>query len=185
MAAPEPAASFRSPSPEVTEAAGARLGAALPPGALVALVGELGAGKTAFVRGLARGLGVEGPVTSPSYALMTEYEGRLPLYHFDAWMRGREAALLADGAEEYLDGPGVAAVEWADRVTDHLPAPRLEVRLWHLAEDARGLAVRVVTRSPGAAARARTAALEAARRALEGTPGLEPLPEGAGIPDAG
>jgi len=163
---------LESPAPEITEAAGEALGRALGPGALVALVGELGSGKTTLVRGLARGLGIEGPVTSPSFALMQEYAGRVPLYHFDAWMRGREAALLAEGAAEYLDGPGVAVVEWADRVTELLPAPRLEIRLFHLAEERRGLGVRGVPGPDNRASREQGQALETARKALLATPGL-------------
>jgi tRNA threonylcarbamoyladenosine biosynthesis protein TsaE len=124
---------------EATEAVGVALGASLEAGAVVALDGELGAGKTTLVRGLARGLGIEVPVSSPSFTLMHEYPGRLPLYHFDAWMAGRELAFLEAGGAEALEGDGVAVVEWAERVASYLPAERLDVRLEHLGPSARRL----------------------------------------------
>lgn len=122
---------FVTRDPAATEDLGEQLGRALGAGAVVALAGELGAGKTTFVRGLARGLGVAEAVTSPSFTLMQEYAGRVPLYHFDAWMAAREEAFLQSGAAEYLGGEGVCAVEWCDNVTAFLPVPRLEVRLAH------------------------------------------------------
>lgn len=120
---------FRSLSPEETEAFAERLGRALEPGDLIALDGDLGAGKTLFVRGLARGLDVEESVSSPTYALQHEYEGRLTLHHFDAWMEGRERAFLEDGGAELLGTDGVAVVEWASRIRDALPEPFLQVTL--------------------------------------------------------
>jgi len=107
----------------------------LPAGSTVGLVGELGAGKTTFVRGLARGLGVEDAVVSPTFTRMRELSGRLALYHFDAWRAG-SAALLAEGGE-FLGGDGVAVVEWADRVGEWLPLPRLELRLRHVDPERR------------------------------------------------
>lgn len=120
-----------SSAPEATEALGEALGAVLCGGALVLLDGELGAGKTCFVRGLARGLGVADPVSSPTYALLQTYDGRLRLLHFDAWMEGRERAFLRDGGLEELDEHGVALVEWGARVADVLPRPRLRIQLEH------------------------------------------------------
>ncbi len=109
------------------------------PGLVIALDGDLGAGKTCFVRGLARGLEVEDDVASPTFALMRTHAGRIPLHHFDAWMQGRERAFLDDGGAEWLDGEGVAAVEWAARVAEALPAVRLDLRLAHLGPTARSL----------------------------------------------
>lgn len=138
-----------STSPEATEAFAEALGRRLGPGTVLALGGDLGAGKTCFARGIARGLGIEAGVASPTYLLMQAHEGgRLPLYHFDAWMEGREKALLADGGAEWLHGDGVAVVEWAGRVAEWLPTPRLEVLLGHRGPERRSvdLAVRA---SPG------------------------------------
>jgi len=136
-----------SRDPEATEALGEAIGRGAPPGLVVALDGDLGAGKTCFVRGLARGLDVHESVSSPTYALMASYAGRLPLHHFDAWMEGRERAFLADGGAEWLDGEGVAAVEWAARVASSLPAERLEIQLAHVGPDERR--VRAIVRGEG------------------------------------
>ncbi|HJM56849.1 MAG TPA: tRNA (adenosine(37)-N6)-threonylcarbamoyltransferase complex ATPase subunit type 1 TsaE [Planctomycetota bacterium] len=123
-------ASGTSASPEDTEALGHGLGQLLPAGTLIALHGDLGTGKTCLVRGLARGLGLEHPISSPSYTLMQTHEGgRLPLHHFDAWMEGRQKAFLGDGALEAWEGDGISVVEWAERVQDWLPDPHVVVAL--------------------------------------------------------
>jgi tRNA threonylcarbamoyladenosine biosynthesis protein TsaE len=142
--AAERARRLLSRSPEATRALGEALGRALPPGTVVALEGELGAGKTAFVQGLARGLGVRDPVTSPTYALMQSYQGDVDLHHFDAYMEGRERALLSDGGLEWLHAGGVAAIEWADRIADVLPEPRISVRMRHADASSRHLEIAVV-----------------------------------------
>ena len=107
-----------------TEQLGARLAEQLSPGDVVALRGGLGAGKTAFTRGLARGLGIEDPVTSPTYTIVNEYpQGRLPLFHFDMYrLRGAEE-LFDLGWEDYLDRGGVCAVEWSENVWEALEDP--------------------------------------------------------------
>ena len=107
-----------------TEQLGARLAERLLPGDVIALRGGLGAGKTAFTRGLARGLGIEDPVTSPTYTIVDEYsQGRLPLFHFDMY-RLRSAEELFDlGWEDYLDRGGVCAVEWSENVWEALEDP--------------------------------------------------------------
>jgi tRNA threonylcarbamoyladenosine biosynthesis protein TsaE len=120
-----------SRSGAATAALGEALGARLAAGAVVAIDGELGAGKTTLVRGLARGLGVERGVASPSYTLMHTYTGRLPVFHYDAWMQERERAFFEGGGAEWLEAGGVALVEWAERVADWLPEPRLHVLLLH------------------------------------------------------
>jgi tRNA threonylcarbamoyladenosine biosynthesis protein TsaE len=162
----------RSDAPETTEAFGERLGRALPPGALVGLIGELGSGKTTLVRGLARGLGIEDGVASPTFTRMRVLEGRLALHHFDAWRTGGEA-LFEEGGE-LLSGAGVAAVEWADRVAAHLPLPRIELELAHRAPAQREIRARVLPPDPGSGpgAEALAAALAAALRAAAATPGL-------------
>lgn len=113
-----------------TEALGARLAGALSPGAVVAYRGGLGMGKTAFTRGLARGLGYVGRVTSPTFTIVNEYEGgRLPLFHFDMYRLGSAEELFDIGWEDYLDRGGVCAVEWSEQVAEALPPETVFVAL--------------------------------------------------------
>ena len=106
-------------SPEQTEAVGAALAATLMPGTVIAYTGDLGAGKTAFTRGLARGLGATDQVTSPTYTIVNEYlTGRLPLFHFDMYRLGSSEELWDIGWEDYLIRGGVCAVEWSENVAD-------------------------------------------------------------------
>jgi tRNA threonylcarbamoyladenosine biosynthesis protein TsaE len=114
---------FLSRSPEETEALGERLAPKLRPGSVLALRGALGAGKTCFARGLARGLGVKDEVTSPTYTIVSEYEGRapLPFYHIDAYRLGGEEDFEALGGRELLYGGGICAVEWSERIETALP----------------------------------------------------------------
>ena len=115
---------FQSDGPERTEAIGAALARVLSPGAVVAYRGDLGAGKTAFTRGLARGLGYPDPVTSPTYTIVNEYlGGRLPLFHFDMYRLGSADELFDIGWEDYLCRGGVCAVEWSENVWDALEDP--------------------------------------------------------------
>ena len=119
---------FLSHSEAETEALGQRLTAVLFPGAVVAYEGGLGMGKTAFTRGLARGLGYNGRVTSPTFAMDNEYEGgRLPLFHFDMYRLDNADALFDIGWEDYLDRGGVCAVEWSEQVTEALPPDTIRV----------------------------------------------------------
>jgi len=129
----------KSGSPEATRVLGERLGELLRPGDVVALMGELGAGKTCFVQGVARGLGIAAKVTSPTFVLIREYEGRLPLYHFDAYRLGGPEEFRELGSEEYFDASGVSVIEWAECVAAALPEDRLEVELLRVPgeEDAR------------------------------------------------
>ncbi len=106
-------------SPAQTEAVGAALGKILTPGTVIAYRGDLGAGKTAFTRGLARGLGYAEPVTSPTYTIVNEYlGGRLPLFHFDMYRLASSDDLWDIGWEDYLERGGVCAVEWSENVDD-------------------------------------------------------------------
>ena len=110
---------FLTNSPEETERVGAALGKILNPGTVLAYRGELGAGKTAFTRGLARGLGYAVPVTSPTYTIVNEYlGGRLPLFHFDMYRLASSDDLWDIGWDDYLDRGGVCAVEWSENVDD-------------------------------------------------------------------
>lgn len=136
-----PPRTFVSSSVAATEALASLVGAALPRSAVVALDGDLGSGKTVFVRGLARGLGVREPVTSPTYALMHTYPGDVELSHFDAWMEGRERSFLLDGGLDGLQDGNVAVIEWAERVVDLLPLPRLHVAFEHVGEHQRRIRV--------------------------------------------
>lgn len=113
---------FITHSAEETEALGERLAQTLTGGEVVAYFGELGAGKTAFTRGLARGLGISMRVTSPTYTIVNEYSGgRLPLFHFDMYRLGSSDELFDIGWDDYLARGGVCAVEWSERVSDALP----------------------------------------------------------------
>ena len=106
-------------SPEETEALGEKLGKILPAGTVLAYRGDLGAGKTAFTRGLARGLGCRDLVTSPTYTIVNEYlGGRLPLFHFDMYRLRSSDDLWDIGWEDYLDRGGVCAVEWSENVAE-------------------------------------------------------------------
>ena len=111
---------YLSHSVEETEALGETLGKTLQPGAVVAYFGGLGMGKTAFTRGLARGLGCTERVTSPTFTIVNEYPGRIPLYHFDMYRLADSDALFDIGWEDYLAGGGVCAVEWSENVEEAL-----------------------------------------------------------------
>ena len=119
-----------SHSPEETRALGEKLAARLAPGDVVILEGELGAGKSELARGIAKGLGVQETVTSPSFTILNVYEsGRCPLYHFD-WYRLESAEELFElGLEEYLGGDGIAVVEWAEKCPEALPEKTIRIRL--------------------------------------------------------
>jgi tRNA threonylcarbamoyladenosine biosynthesis protein TsaE len=129
-----------------TEALGRRLGGLLFSGAVVGLVGPLGAGKTHLVRAVAEGLGIRDgeAVSSPTFVLIQEYEARLPIYHFDAYRLRSEGEFFDLGAHEYFDGDGVCLVEWADRVPGCLPRERLTVRLEITGETSRRATIEAV-----------------------------------------
>lgn len=115
---------FSSDSPARTEALGEHIAARLRPGDVIACYGGLGMGKTAFTRGLARGLGVTEPVTSPTYTIVNEYlGGRMPLFHFDMYRLGSSDELFDIGWEDYLSRGGVCCVEWSENVDDAFEDP--------------------------------------------------------------
>jgi tRNA threonylcarbamoyladenosine biosynthesis protein TsaE len=120
---------FRTDSAEATRALAAALAAVLEPGDLVLLVGELGAGKTAFAQGIARGLGIDEPVTSPTFTIVHEYEGRVRLAHVDVYRLERVQDLYDLGFDELVDDGRVTLVEWGDRVEHLVPAEHLVVRI--------------------------------------------------------
>ena len=126
---------YVSHSEAETEDLGRRLAAALGPGAVVAYRGDLGLGKTAFTRGLARGLGYQGRVTSPTFTIVNEYEGTgLPLFHFDMYRLEGPEDLFGIGWEDYLDRGGVCAVEWSERVAAALPPEAVRVTIGRCRE---------------------------------------------------
>ena len=132
---------FLTNSPEETEKVGAALGKILTPGAVLAYRGDLGAGKTAFTRGLARGLGYGEPVTSPTYTIVNEYlGGRLPLFHFDMYRLASSDDLWDIGWEDYLDRGGVCAVEWSENVADAMEDAIL-VTIEKTGEDSRKITI--------------------------------------------
>jgi tRNA threonylcarbamoyladenosine biosynthesis protein TsaE len=126
-------------SGEETVALGARLGRLLAPGDFVALVGELGAGKTQFAKGIAAGLEVDPqtPVTSPTYTILNIYQGRIPLYHFDLYRLHGPEEVAELGFEEYFFGTGACVIEWAERLGEEVPEHLLTVSLSHAGADSR------------------------------------------------
>ena len=120
---------------EQTEALGVRLGQLIQPGAVIAYTGDLGAGKTAFTRGLARGLGCRCRVTSPTFTIVNEYDGPTPLFHFDMYRLGSSDELFDIGWEDYLARGGVCAVEWSENVDDALDEDAIRVDIRRGAQD--------------------------------------------------
>lgn len=132
---------FITNSPAETEAVGAALGRIVQPGALLAFRGGLGAGKTAFTRGVAAGLGCTEPVTSPTYTIVNEYPGgRLPLFHFDMYRLHSSDDLWDIGWEDYLERGGACAVEWSENVADALEKPII-VTIEPLGDTARRITI--------------------------------------------
>ena len=124
-----------------TEAAGAELSAALPGGAVVALYGGLGAGKTAFVRGMARGMGLDADVCSPTFTIVNEYPGKRPLFHFDMYRLGSSDELFDIGWEDYLSRGGVCAVEWSEKVADAFEGGEIRVDIEKLSDNERRITI--------------------------------------------
>ena len=132
---------FITHSPAETENVGAALGQLLKPGTVLAYRGDLGAGKTAFTRGLARGLGATDMVTSPTYTIVNEYlSGRMPLFHFDMYRLPDADALWDIGWEDYLDRGGVCAVEWSENVAEALE-DAISVSIEKLDENSRRITI--------------------------------------------
>jgi tRNA threonylcarbamoyladenosine biosynthesis protein TsaE len=128
---------IESRSPEETQKVGERLGACLGSGDVVACVGELGAGKTCFIQGLVRGLGVTEPATSPTFVLINHYAGRLPVYHLDAYRTESLTEILDLGVEEMLSGDGITVIEWGEKLLPLLPSHTIVVRISGLGDEPR------------------------------------------------
>ena len=120
---------FISQSPQMTQEYACKVAAGLRAGDVVLLQGDLGAGKTEFVKGLAAGLGVKERVTSPTFALLNVYQGRVPVYHFDLYRLEHPEELAEIGFDEFLGGAGVAVVEWPDRFWEEMPKEFIQVQL--------------------------------------------------------
>ena len=132
---------FITTSPKETEAVAEALGKVLKPGTVLAYTGDLGAGKTAFTRGLARGLGATDMVTSPTYTIVNEYlSGRMPLFHFDMYRLASSDDLWDIGWEDYLERNGVCAVEWSENVADAMEDV-ITVRIEKMGEDSRRITI--------------------------------------------
>ena len=132
---------FITNAPSETEAIGAALGKILKPGTILAYEGDLGAGKTAFTRGLARGLGCTDMVTSPTYTIVNEYlSGRMPLFHFDMYRLRSSDDLFDIGWEDYLERGGVCAVEWSENVADAME-DAIRIRIEKTGDESRRITI--------------------------------------------
>ncbi len=132
---------YVSGSPEETQRIGEALGRRLGPGDVVATIGELGTGKTCFLQGLVRGLGVTETVTSPTFVLINHYRGRLPVHHVDAYRTESLTELLDLGLEEFFYGDGVTVVEWADKLLPLLPPHTILVKISGLGNEPREIVI--------------------------------------------
>ncbi len=124
-----------------TEMAGAEFAASLPGGSVVAFYGDLGAGKTAFVRGMARGMGITSRVNSPTFTIVNEYIGERELYHFDMYRLGSADELFDIGWEDYLSRGGVCAVEWSENVSDAFEGDEITVKIEKISDTGRKISI--------------------------------------------
>ena len=132
-----------STSPAQTRAIGTSLAHALRPGDVLLLLGDLGAGKSEMTRGIAKGLGISGPVSSPSFTILNVYDdGIIPLYHFDWYRLNSEDELYEMGMDEYLGGDGVAVIEWPSQCPEAIPDCRLEVLIEPVGENQRSITLK-------------------------------------------
>lgn len=120
---------FRANSADETVALGERLGAFLRPGDIIALEGNLAAGKTTITKGIARALGVDDTITSPTFCLVSEYEGKMPLYHFDVYRLQGADDFANLGADEMLYGNGVCVIEWSEKIIEELPSRTIKIKI--------------------------------------------------------
>lgn len=120
---------FRTASADETVALGERLGAHLRPGDIIALEGNLAAGKTTITKGIARALGVDETITSPTFCLVSEYAGKIPLYHFDVYRLQGADDFANLGADEMLYGNGVCVIEWSEKIIEELPSRTIKIKI--------------------------------------------------------
>lgn len=126
---------FVTNSAEETEELGKSLATLLEPGNVLTLEGDLGAGKTTFTKGIAKGLGINRTVNSPTFTIVKEYEGRIPLYHMDVYRLENSDEDI--GFDEYFNGKGITVIEWASIIEDYLPEDRLDIKIQYNQEDSR------------------------------------------------
>ena len=132
---------FITKSQEETQAIANRLGKQLKQKDVIAFEGHLGAGKTCFTKGLALGLDVEDDVTSPTFPILYEYFGRLPLYHFDLYRLSSFDDFLDIAGDEYLDGDGVCVIEWSEKISNHLPKNTIRINIEVVQHDERRITI--------------------------------------------
>lgn len=120
---------YISNSPAETKAAAAELVSTLKEGSVICMYGDLGAGKTAFVQGMAAALGIDEPITSPTFTIVNEYYGTMPLYHFDVYRIGSSDEMFEIGFDEYINGDGISVIEWAELIEDILPDDIIKVTI--------------------------------------------------------
>ncbi len=130
-----------SKSERETEIAGKRLAEYLRPGMVVALFGNLGMGKTAFVRGIAEGLGITNRVNSPTFTIVNEYDGAVPLFHFDMYRLSSANELFEIGWDDYLERGGVCVVEWSEKVTGAFPEDTIKVLISRVGDNQRNITI--------------------------------------------
>ena len=128
-------------SAQETRQAGKKLAASLCPGAVIALIGELGSGKTCFTQGLGQGLDVTMPVTSPTFTIMQQYPGRLPVYHFDFYRLNTPEEIADLGFDEFINDNGVCIIEWAEKCLSLLPEQRTEITFDIVDENTRKIII--------------------------------------------
>lgn len=135
-------ATFHTTSADETESLGERIGRALEPETVIALIGDLGAGKTTLTKGIGRGLESSDLIHSPTFTLIHEHRGRIPIYHFDVYRLGGPEQMEDLGYEDYFYGKGVSIVEWAERIEELLPPDHLEIRITAQESDERTFEIR-------------------------------------------
>ena len=132
---------FQTHSPEETQAIGRQIGETLKVGDVIALIGDLGAGKTCLTQGIARGVGIAAHeiVNSPSYTLINEYAGEIPIYHIDLYRLKHHGEIVDLGLEEFLEGNGICIIEWADRMSNLLSANHIQITMTWVDETTRAI----------------------------------------------
>ena len=138
--------SITTSSPEETFSAGERLASFLKKGSVVALRGNLGAGKTCFTKGIAFALGIKEDITSPTYTIINEYEGEIPFYHIDAYRLSGDEDFNNIGAEELIYGNGISVIEWSENIPSSIPEDAIIVEIEITAENKRSIKIRSNTK---------------------------------------